>query len=57
MPFVGSGSIHEAASEFGDWGSIASVKFLGADGTVIEEKHVGGCNEAKSDCTVYFSFV
>ena len=34
MPFVGSGIIHDAKSVVGDPGTIDSVKFLGADGTI-----------------------
>jgi hypothetical protein len=33
MPLVGSGALQEAMSVSGDFSTISSMKFLGADGT------------------------
>ena len=40
MPFVGAGSIHEAMSVRGEFSTISSVKFLGAEGTETRSRSV-----------------
>ena len=48
-PFVGSGSIHEAMSVWGEFSTISSVKFLGAEGTGTREDEEKSIKNPKAD--------